>query len=104
MVTHLLESTLGAIDLICGPTLGCGKATPFTQAKDGSWHSPATCLHCGQAFAGPFVLGGPHAVVQAFPAAPLVFAPGHTPLAVTAAAPTMWSTIPHRVVNAVEKL
>lgn len=86
--------------LVCGPTCGCGKSTPFEQVPGGRvviaaaagshwifgpdnrwWQSPKTCMHCGQGFGPQFVVDG----LQAKPAtSALGFPPGETPLAVTA--------------------
>lgn len=37
--------------MICGPTAGCGKTTPFV-ARGGMLMMPEKCMHCGQIFVG----------------------------------------------------
>lgn len=40
-------TTAGPPMFMCGPTLGCGKLTPFERIASG-WITPRRCQHCGK--------------------------------------------------------
>jgi hypothetical protein len=49
------------ISMICGPTAGCGKTTPFV-ARGGMLMMPEQCAHCGKPFGAAMSLDGPVSV------------------------------------------
>jgi hypothetical protein len=63
------DSTIAApLTMICGPTCGCGKGTPFIPDGHGTWLCPAACMHCGKSFGGSqWATGNPATVVTLTP-------------------------------------
>jgi hypothetical protein len=65
------DTTAMQLSLVCGPTCGCGKSTPFTRTMNG-WMAPAACMHCGKSFGSSLAVidrpTHPHAALLGFAA------------------------------------
>lgn len=57
MMNEPTNTTAAVVSMVCGPTCGCGKSTPFVRAGSG-WMSPSACVHCGKSFGAPMLVGG----------------------------------------------
>lgn len=60
--------------MVCGPTTGCGQATPMvptlvhtTGGVENGWQVPAACMHCGKPFSGSARIDNPPPIAALAP-------------------------------------
>jgi len=64
-------STAAPLAMLCGPTCGCGKATPFVRGGgDNYWMCPAACMHCGKSFGASWATTMPGSAALTYIAPP----------------------------------